>query len=166
MAWRVKGQAGRRTAEHDGQMSDSHGKGQVAQAARWLATLKASGCLRLLDGGENPHGHFLSLRWQNRSGKVTRIILENSGERRESKRHAGFRKSNVKKHNNTYLRSFGYGLAAKPRIFLGPKTVSSRAPIGRGLALLLGRALRGARSRGALSSRPYCSGTGFRKKQK
>jgi hypothetical protein len=34
-------------------MSDTHGKGQVAQAARWPATLKASGCLCLLDGGEN-----------------------------------------------------------------------------------------------------------------
>jgi len=45
-----EGQAGRRTAKHDGQMSDAHGKGQVAQAARWLATLKASGCLCLLDG--------------------------------------------------------------------------------------------------------------------
>jgi len=27
------------------------GKGQVAQVAGWLATLKASGCLCLLDGG-------------------------------------------------------------------------------------------------------------------
>ena len=44
------GQAGRRMAEHDGQRSDSHGKGQVAQVARWLATLKASVCLCLLDG--------------------------------------------------------------------------------------------------------------------
>ena len=43
------GQAGRRTAEHDSQRSGSHGKGQVAQVARWLATLKASGCLCLLD---------------------------------------------------------------------------------------------------------------------
>src|ERR1035441_527782 len=31
-------------------MSDSNGKGQVAQVARWPATLKASGCLCLLDG--------------------------------------------------------------------------------------------------------------------
>jgi hypothetical protein len=30
------------------------GPEQVAQAARWLATLKASGCLCLLDGGEIP----------------------------------------------------------------------------------------------------------------
>ena len=59
------GQAGRRTAEHDGQRSDSHGKGQVAQVARWLATLKASGCLCLLDGRGNglssvhQHGIYL-----------------------------------------------------------------------------------------------------------
>ncbi|MBI3880755.1 MAG: fibronectin type III domain-containing protein, partial [Verrucomicrobia bacterium] len=58
------------------------------------------------------------------------------------------------------LRSFGYGLAAKPRIFPAPKTAPRARPIGRGLALLLGRALRGARSRGALGSRPFSSGPG------
>jgi hypothetical protein len=49
------------------------------------------------------------------------------------------------------LRSFGYGLVAKPRIFT-PRP-AERAPTGRGLALLLEKALRGACNWGALSPR-------------
>jgi len=58
VAWRGWGKPKGAWRNTDGQMSDTHGQGQVAQVARWLATLKASGCLCLLDGGDLIHFNF------------------------------------------------------------------------------------------------------------
>src|SRR5450756_1428299 len=50
--------------------------------------------------------------------------------------------TNVKPKTNTYLLSFGYGLAAKPLIFPPVFQHTSKcAPIGRGLARFVGRRL-------------------------
>jgi len=52
----------------DGQMSDSHGQGQVAQDARWPVTLKASGACASWTAGE----------WQKaaESNPISRQIID------------------------------------------------------------------------------------------
>jgi hypothetical protein len=75
-----KGQDHQRTAEHDGQRSDIHGQGQVAQAARWLATLKASGRLCLLDGRETTWTFFAFAMTKTMPGKVREKAWQTSAE--------------------------------------------------------------------------------------
>jgi hypothetical protein len=64
-----------------------------------------------------------------------KLFLENSGESRKNQHRV---KTNVKNNHESNLRSFGYGLAAKPRISLLPQDcVRPRAPRAR-LGVTLG----------------------------